>query len=126
MRKGKTRVCKSGIDSPREIERALVKPTRAGFLATHACPEDRFKHLLFEPANDRIFLEQIKNWRMAFEDLRALFFCRTKLRHVTFAVANFGQPFRTFDDTVSFYFCLQLGGPFLEHAIKKLLRRVCS
>src|ERR1041385_8832887 len=85
--------------SDREIKGALVETGRAGLLAPNFGAEHTFEHVLLEPRNDRVLLEQIQNRRMAFENLgTALFFLGHILRHVTFLFPLARQPLGAVDD----------------------------
>src|SRR5438552_10628354 len=109
-----------------EIKCALVESACARFLAPDARSENAVKHVLLEPANDWVFLEQIKNRGMAFQNLRTVFFRGKKLRHVTFTVAHFGQPLRAFDSVLAFRLCFKCRCALHKNIIKELFRRVRS
>src|SRR5260370_16487580 len=107
-----------------EIKCALVESACARFLAPDGCSENALKHVLLEPANDWVFLEQIKNRGMTFQNLRTVFFRRKKLRHLTFTVAHSGQPLRAFNQVLPFGLYFQCPGPLLTTIIKALFLRV--
>src|SRR5438093_10884409 len=113
-------------ESSGEIKCALVESACARFLAPDARSENALKHVLLEPANDWVFLDQIKNRGMTFQNLRTVFFRRKKLRHVTFTVAHSGQPLRAFDDVLAFGLYFQCRGALVKHIINEFFRRVRS
>src|SRR4029077_6241698 len=71
-----------------KVKRALVQSGIARFLPPHSCSEKLFEHFLLESANNWIFIEDILERRVAFQNLRAAIVDR-KLRHITFCIANF-------------------------------------
>src|SRR5207253_11135938 len=108
------------ISSGGEIKRALVESAGARLLAPDARSESRFKHVLLQPADDRIFFEKIKNGRMAFQDFRPVFVRREKLGHITFAITDFRQPLCAFDHVISFDFRLQVRRPLFKYIVENL------
>src|SRR5437773_7007690 len=58
------------IKSPlqRKLKRTLVQPRIANHLPANTRAEYGFEHVLLEPPDDRIMLEQIHNGRMTFEN----------------------------------------------------------
>src|SRR3954466_4044243 len=100
--------------SDREVKRALVEAGSADFLAPHLGAEDALKHVLLEPGNDRILIEQVHDGGMAFENLgAAFFFLSDVLRHVAFLFALAGEPLRAVHHGIPFYLRLEPGGlPF--------------
>jgi len=54
-----------------KVKRALVQSGIARFLPPHSCSEKLFEHFLLESANNWIFIEDILERRVAFQNLRA-------------------------------------------------------
>ena len=75
-----------------KVKRALVQSGIARFLPPHSRSEKLFEHFLLESANNWIFIEDILERRVAFQNLRAAIVMH-ELRHVSFRIPNFRQRF---------------------------------
>src|SRR6476620_4840542 len=74
--------------SDREMKRALVQTRVANHFAAHARAQDGFEHVLLEPTNDRVALQQIQDRGMTLNNAGATILFVDELRHVTFPVTN--------------------------------------
>src|SRR4051812_43902860 len=60
--------------SRREVESAFVLARSARLFAANRRAQHRLKHVLLQPRDDQILLEQIHDGRVAFQDLRSAIF----------------------------------------------------
>src|SRR5213593_1320358 len=110
----------------RKLKRALVQARVANHLPAHARAQDGFEHILLEPADDRVMLEQIHNGRMAFKNPWPAVFVVDELGHVAFAITEMSEPLRAFSHRISLCFGLERRGLLFKDVVEELFRRIWS
>jgi hypothetical protein len=87
--------------------------------------EGLLEHFLFKPADDLVFLDQIHDRRVAFENLRAAFArIVDELRHVALFVADVGKRLRALFDRAALHPRPQRVGFPIEKIVEQLFRGV--